>query len=546
MDILIQGGIVYDGSGAAPQRADVLIAGERIADRAPCLAPTAGGFPDTIVIDARGKVVCPGFVDGHRHADVAVFADKDFGTTEVAQGITTTVVGNCGMAPIPRSTDPLRRIEQYRYIEPVIGAVPEGLPFDCYRDYADGLQMAALPINMGFLAGAGAIKTTIKGFAKTPFSAAEQAQATGLVTEALEQGALGLSFGIMYQPECYSRFEELCALALPVGKADRILCTHIRGEGDSLVDSVSEMIDVAAEAGVRLNISHFKATGIHNWRSKIFAALARIEAARSKGQPVTADFYPYDGGSTTVLSLIPPGVQEESIAALVTKLSKAAGKEALRREIYRPQSGWDNMALSIGWDRIVISSVAEAEHKSWCGKTMEQIAGENGYDDPVDLLACLVVTEEGRTGIIVLSMAQEDIDEIARLPWTALISDSLYAGGNPHPRLNGAFPKFLREYVRERHVLSMEQAIHKMTSMPAERLGIRERGMVKPGFYADLLVFDREAFTDHADYLHPLRQASGIETVILNGSIIGTNGTLHAGKGRYCRGGAYNEERSSV
>jgi N-acyl-D-aspartate/D-glutamate deacylase len=201
------------------------------------------------------------------------------------------------------------------------------------------------------------------------------------------------------------------------------------------------------------------------------------------------------------------------------------GKEKLRHEIYKGQKGWDNMVTSIGWDRILIGGLQTREHAGWCGKTMEQVARENNYADPSDLLCDLVVEERGSAGIIVLSMAREDIDTIARLPWTALISDSLYGGGAyPHPRLHGAFPKFLREYAGERKILPMEQVIAKMTALPAERAGIKNRGRLFPGYFADVLVFDPSLFTDHANYTHPAEQASGMDTVILNGIIVRKNG----------------------
>jgi N-acyl-D-aspartate/D-glutamate deacylase len=501
-----------------------LIEGDRIAAIGPHLS-----VRDAEIIDAKGCIVTPGFVDIHRHADAAAFLSSEFGETEHAQGITTTVVGNCGIAPVPYTRSQWRE-EWYRYIEPVIGPVPQDtqLPFECYDQYTAGLTKRSLPINMAFLAGAGAIKTAVKGFAKTPFTQDEMARAAAYVEAAMNAGALGLSFGIMYQPECYSTRAELIALARPAEKAGGVLCTHIRGEGDSLVDSVREMIEAAEAARIPLNISHFKATGIHNWRSMIFRAIELIEKARAKGQPVTADFYPYDGGSTTLLSLIPPSVLEDTTAALLVKLATPAGKELLRRELAQARSGWDNMAASIGWDRIIVSSVTAPQHHAYRGKSIGAIAREKNGADPADLVCDLLVGEEGRAGIIVLSMAQEDIDEIARLPWTALISDSLYGGGDhPHPRLNGAFPKFLREYVRERKVLTLEQAIHKMTAMPAQRLGIHGRGILTRGSYADVLVFDPQGFTDHADYLHPLDQAAGMDCVIVNGVIVRSNGAAN-------------------
>jgi N-acyl-D-aspartate/D-glutamate deacylase len=461
-----------------------------------------------------------------------MFTSPDFGQTELAQGITSIVVGNCGIAPVPNGGT--AQAEYYRYIEPVLGTGGAGLPFSNYAAYTGALEQACLPINVGFLAGAGAIKTAVKGFAKTPFSAAEMQAAVAYIAQANEHGALGLSFGIMYQPECYSSREELTTLARAVGNGT--LCTHIRGEGDSLISSIEEVLDVAFNAGVPLNISHFKSCGVKNWRDAIFRAIERIEAARNAGQQVGADFYPYDGGSTTILSLIPPSVLEESTAALVQKLATPAGKETLRQAFHKTHAGWDNMVASIGWDRVIISSVVNPERAGYCGKTMEQIAHENGYEEPLDLLRDLVVSEEGQVGIIVLSMAQADIDEVARLPWTALISDALYGGGaHPHPRLHGAFPRFLREYVRERKALTLEQAIHKMTLMGAERLGIRDRGVLRVGAYADALVFDPARFTDRADYQHPMHMAVGMETVILNGKLLSphdTNDTNRAKAGQ--------------
>jgi N-acyl-D-aspartate/D-glutamate deacylase len=527
MSILIQGGTVYDGSGAPPIEADIRIEGERIAAIGPGL--TVRDAASCTVIDARGCAVSPGFVDTHRHADIAMFASPDFGKTELAQGITSIVVGNCGIAPVPGAGPALA--EYYRYIEPVLGSGAEGLLFTDYAAYTGALKQAQLPINAGFMAAAGAIKTAVKGFAKTPFSNAEMRRAVAYIEQAREYGALGLSFGIMYQPECYSSREELTALARAAGGS--ILCVHIRGEGDSLVSSIEEILDVAFKADVPLNISHFKASGVKNWRDAIFRAIERIENAQNADQRVTADFYPYDGGSTTILSLIPPSVLEESTAALVQKLAAPAGRETLRHEFRKTHAGWDNMAASIGWDRVIISSVRNAEYGRFCGKSIERIAGENGYEEPLDLLRDLVVSEEGQVGIIVLSMAQADIDEVARLPWTALISDALYGGGShPHPRLHGAFPRFLREYVRERKVLTMEQAVHKMTLMGAERLGIRDRGVLRVGAYADVLVFDPARFIDRADYQHPAQMAVGMETVILNGNMLNPHDTNRAKAGQ--------------
>ena len=282
-----------------------------------------------------------------------------------------------------------------------------------------------------------------------------------------------------------------------------------------------------------MNISHFKATGLKNWGSLIHRAIEKIESARNRGLAVTADFYPYNGGSTTILSFIPPVLQMDGIAAVCTRLGGREGRDLLRRELEKETPRWDTNPLNTGWDRIIISGVTLAEHESWCGRTMAAVAREEGFEDPVDLMGELVSKEAGKVGIITLSMSQDDIATIAGLPWTCVISDSLYStAANPHPRINGAFPKFLREYVRERKLLTMEEGISKMTSIPAERMGIRSRGKILPGFAADILAFDPVLFRDNADYSNSNAFASGMGTVILNGEIVYHEGIFYAPNGR--------------
>jgi N-acyl-D-aspartate/D-glutamate deacylase len=531
LKILVQGKKVYDGTGAPPIETDILIENGIIIDLAPNLRAHGSMGNDTIVIS--GPFVCPGFIDIHRHADTAVFTRRDFGRTELLQGITTTVVGNCGLAPVPG--DHPFQDENLRYIEPVTGPAAQGLPLANYHAYRTGLEALPLPVNIGFLAAAGAITTAIKGFHKQGFTPETMNRAQAYIKEALDAGALGLSFGIMYQPQCYSSHEEFTALA--AAASGTILCTHIRGEGDSLVDSVQEIIHIAERANIPAHISHFKATGTANWRNRIFTAIERIEAARARGLDITADFYPYDGGSTTIMSLVPPSLLQDSNTALFAALIGKEGRETLRSEIAKTHSGWDNMALSIGWDRIIINAVSLPDHEAYCGRNMEAIARKEGFDDPTDLMGELLCSEKGKVGIIPLSMDQQDIDTVAKLPWTCLISDSLYsAASKPHPRLNGAFPKFLREYVRERHIITMEEAIKKMTSMPAERMGLRNRGKIAKNYAADIVVFDPDQFTDNASYTNPTELATGMDTVILNGKIVYNKGNFYHPNGCFiCR-----------
>lgn len=336
------------------------------------------------------------------------------GEIELAQGITTTVIGNCGLAPLPSSKN--SRAEMYSFLEPVVGKIPSNVRFDGYGEYLSALKRKKMPINLGFLAAAGAVKTAIKGFSSTAYTPGELEKAAGYIREAMREGAMGASIGIMYQPEIYSTADELAKVIKPAAELGGVLCAHTRGEGNSLVKSVEEAMKIAKIADIPLNISHFKATGIKNWHDKIFKAIEIIESARARGRNVTADFYPYDGGSSTIQSLLPPSVLKHGNSAMLKSLETKSGRDFLRQEIYKAHTDWDNMVTGIGWDRIVISSVSLPEHLDYSGKSVAELTKRLGFADPADFFADLLLTEGGKSGIIVLSMSQDDIDKIARLP----------------------------------------------------------------------------------------------------------------------------------
>lgn len=247
-------------------------------------------------------------------------------------------------------------------------------------------------------------------------------------------------------------------------------------------------------------------------------AIDLIEKARAAGQDVTADFYPYDGGSTTLVSLLPPTLMKDTMAETLAALSTAQGRADARREIYADHPGWDNMVTAIGWERIVISSVTKPENRRFSNMNFAVAAKLAGYEEPTDFMCELLCDEDGKVGIILLSMDPEDVDTIARLPWSMIISDSLYGISDcPHPRLYGSFPKVLRDFVRERGVLTLPQAIHKMTAMPADRLGLTDRGILAPGRKADIAVFDPAVITDHATYDDPKQLCTGLHATLING-----------------------------
>lgn len=508
---LIHGGLIYDGLGDKPFIADILIKNGKICEIGDY---NPKSFNADEVIDATGKIITPGFIDIHRHCDIAALCDNSFGELELMQGITTAVTGNCGLAPVPCGS--ANKEALLRYIEPCLG-YSDTLNILDFSDYLTKLENQKLPINIDSLVALGAVKIAVKGFEKSGFTKEEMTRAKDIISSAMENGALGLSMGLMYVPECYSTIDELSELASAISPYGGVLTTHIRGEGDYLVESIAEVIEISRRAEVPLHISHFKSTGIKNWGRKIHEAIKLIEKARASGQDITVDFYPYDGGSTTLQSLLPPTVLCDTPTETIDFLASNEGEHKLREDIYKKHDGWDNMVTGIGWDRIIISSVETDKNKVYVGLSIKDASKKARVLEPSDFVCRLLSEEDGNVAVILLSMSQDDIDTVAKLPYSMLISDSLYGGGdNPHPRLYGSFPKLIREYVFERNILTLENAIMKMTSMPAKRLGIKNKGIIKNRYDADLLVFEPDKLIDHASYNDPKQIASGIDYAIIS------------------------------
>ena len=522
--ILIKNGLVYDGTGADGFHADVLIRNGKIAsvDR----NRQDDENRQALVIDAAGMVVTPGFVDIHRHHDAKPLNDPRFGTCELLQGITTAVCGNCGISMTPRPEGTKEAIAYYAFEEPVMGPIGTDGPVT-YREYLDRLQKVKLPLNTAAMIGTGAVKVCVKGFSDAPYTQEELDKARSMIEDALAAGAPGISLGIMYLPECYSSMEEFAYILEPLGRYRRVMTTHIRGEGDSMVPSVKEVIEIARRAGCPLEISHFKSVGMKNWGRDIHTAIAEIEKARSEGMDVTCDFYPYEGGSTALTTMLPPVFVAGDMSGALKRLGTPEGVEAFRQASRVLYDDWDNFCVTLGWDRIIISGVILEENRKYLGKKMTDAAEEYGFPDAVALAAHLMYSEEGKTAIINMSMSQEDIDTVARLPYSNIISDSIYADTDtPHPRMYGAFPKVIREYVLERKLLTMEEAIRKMTLQPAERMKLQGKGLLRAGMDADVLVFDPAQFRDHATFTDPARTASGLTYSIIGGKIAVDHGRV--------------------
>jgi N-acyl-D-aspartate/D-glutamate deacylase len=352
-------------------------------------------------------------------------------------------------------------------------------------------------------------------------------RASSCLKDSLDSGAFGLSVGLIYVPDAYWTADEIADLASVMKGGKGILCAHIRAEGERLAASVREVINIAKQAEVPLEISHFKAAGEKAWHGALCRAIEIIEAERAGGFDVTVDFYPYDCGSSTLMQMLPPSYLAMGLAKAVAGLADSANVEKIRRILAEGEADWDNLSENRGWDHVIISSVNLEENRRFMGKSVAASAREYGYRDEAELAAGLLHSENGKVAIINRILCQEDIDTVARLPYSSLISDSLYGDlAHAHPRLYGAFPRFLADFVRERKVLELPAAIRKMTSMPARRVGLKDRGLLRPGYRADILVFDPANFRDEADYDSPAKLSTGLYYVHVAGTTGNRAGTL--------------------
>lgn len=514
---LIRGGWLVDGSGAPMRQGDVLVENDRIAAVGQNIVAEAAE-----VIDAVGQIVCPAFVDMHRHLDAKPLLGSDM-EVELRQGIATAVAGNCGFSLAP-GFGPFAKEKRENDL-PILGAYPDKWQY-AFPDYLNALESSHPALNTAAMIGLGAVRICLNGFSDAPLTRAQLERGRDMVAEALSAGAAGVSAGIMYLPEFYTTGEEYRVLLSALKGGKKPLVTHIRGEGDSLVSSVKEVLQIAREAECPLEISHFKSCGLQNWNREIHKAIECIEAARAKGQDVTVDFYPYLGGSTALTTMLPPAFVQGDMRRALERLGTKQGVDELRKACAVSYSDWDNYAISLGWDRILIAS-AEGDNRRFIGLSVQEAAETFGYEDAVALAAHLMHSENGRTAIINLSMDQRDVDTIARLDYANVISDAIYADtDNPHPRMYGAFPRFFEDFVCTRKVLSAETAIRKMTAQPAARMQLKDRGRLETGCFADILMFDAAKLRSQATFASPVHKGEGVSLLLVNGEIRVRNDVL--------------------
>ncbi|MBU6422699.1 MAG: D-aminoacylase [Chloroflexota bacterium] len=515
--LLLRGGTVVDGTGAAPRRADVLVREGRIAALGSDGSPAAADR----VLDVSGMVVAPGAIDIHSHSDERMFVSSAM-ESALHQGVTTVVCGNCGGASAP-----------------VLGLAASELDRDLARygvertwtsfgEYAAAVERNGTSINVCSFVGHGTLRMCVMGAEAREATAGELAAMRALLASSLAEGAIGMSTGLIYPPSAYGSTDEIAALASAVRERGGLYASHIRNEGDELLEAVAEGIEIGRRSGVRVQLSHHKASVKRNW-GKVHGSTALIERAQADGIDVTADQYPYTASSTGLSVTIPNWAHAGGPLAMCERLRDAAVRVRIRDEY---------VETGRNWDAIVIARAAK--HPEWSGKSVAALAGE-AHRDALEWTCDALIEHDGAIDIVHHSMSEDDVRFVMAKPYVAIGSDSSanaphgpLSFGKPHPRSYGTFPRVLGRYARDEQVVTLEEAVRKMTSLPASRLRLHDRGVVREGAAADLMVFDPARVADRATYQDPHRYPDGIALVLVNGEI-----ALEAGEATPVRAGRF-------
>lgn len=537
-DLLIVNGRLLDGAGNPWRQADVGVRGGRIV--------RLGRLEHSLAkrrIDASGRFVSPGFIDLLGWSEYTLLVDGRC-WSKVAQGITTEITGE-GSSPAPQNDETRRALE---HEEAALGLRVDWSDLEGY--YAR-LERQGIGINLGTFVGAAQVRRVVLGGADEPPTPQELDRMVDLAVQSMRQGAFGVSSSLIYPPGAYAGIYELTALAEAAGRLGGIYVSHIRNESDGIDDALTELFAIAEQARVPAEIWHLKVAGEKNW-GRMPKVVARIEEARSRGLDVKADVYPYTASGTTLSACIPPWAQEGGTAAYLGRLRDPRTRARVKEEMASPESSrWDSGWIgSNGGERIMLASVHGERNRALQGKRISEIARERGVD-PRDALIDLILEEEDRAGGIYFEMSEEDLRTALRQPWVSIVTDAsgvsregALGRSRPHPRAYGSFPRVLGKYVREEGLLTWEEAVRRMTSLPASKVGLRERGLVREGFWADLVIFDPQSVAGRATFEQPDLDPAGIEVVVVNGEIV-VEGGRHTGRlpGRILRGPGFSEKR---
>lgn len=517
-DLVIRNGRVVDGTGNPWFRADVGVRGDRIVElgRIPADAPTRA------TIDAHDHIVAPGFIDMHSHSDRTLFEDG-LAQSKIRQGVTTDVIGEDTSAGPAKGKLPRARAE-------IDG---RSVAWSTLGGYLDQLQSAGTSINIASHVGLGTVWRCVMGESLERPSPDQFEAMKRLIAEALDEGAFGLSCALAAGPTFNAKTDDLVALARPLVAHDGVFVSHIRNEGENVRESIAEVIAVGERAGVRVEVLHLKIADQKLW-GRMNEIVGMIADARARGVNIQANVYPYTRGNNDLAAIIPPWAQEGGREAMLERLRSSKDREHIKADILHGLPGWYNHYLAVGgdWSRMLVSAKLSEPNRDSQGRTVDQILDAKKKarptpSEPLDLFLDFLLEEGGSVGTIYAHHTEADMNLALIQPWASIGSDGsalaiegVLRRGHPHPRNFGTFPRVLGVYCRQRGLLGIEEAIRKMTSQNATKLGLRDRGIVRPGEFADIVIFDPDHVIDRATYLDPFAYNEGIETVIVNGRVV--------------------------
>jgi N-acyl-D-amino-acid deacylase len=529
-DVILRHGTVYDGTGTAPVVTDVAIAGDTIA--------AIGDLSDAsarMEIDARGLAVAPGFINMLSWATASLIEDG-LSQSDIRQGVTLEVFGEgWSMGPLNESMKQKSLDQQ--------GDIKYDITWTTLGEYLEMLERRGISPNVASFVGATTVRIHELGEEDRPPTAEELSRMQALVRTAMEEGALGVGSSLIYAPAFYADTDELVALASVAGEYGGMYISHMRSEGNNLLGALEELITIAREAKIGAEVYHLKAGGQPNW-NKIDAVVARIDSARANGLAITADMYTYTAGATGLDAAMPPWVQEGGLDEWIERLKDPATRDRVVREMTTPTDEWENLYLAAGsTDNVLVVGFKEDSLKYLTGKTLTEVAALRGTSPEVTAMD-LVIADHSRVGTVYFLMSEENVKRQIAIPWVSFGSDAgsmapegVFLRSNPHPRAYGNFARLLGKYVRDEGVIPLEEAIRRLTTLPAENLKIERRGRLASGMYADVVVFDPASIRDHATFAEPHQLAEGMVHVWVNGTAVLQDGE-HTGAtpGRVVRG----------
>lgn len=540
-DLLLRNGIVHDGSGAAPQRVDVAVRGDRIA----ALLPPGNEATADRVLDAGGRAVSPGFINVLSWATESLIADGR-GMGDTKQGVTLEIFGEgWSMGPLndAMKADALEQQGDIRY----------PIQWTTLGDYLEHLETRGITPNVASFVGATTVRIHELGEGDVDPTPAQLARMQGLVREAMDEGALGVGSSLIYPPAAFAETPELVALAQAAAESGGGYVAHMRSEANHFLEALEETIDVARATGQRAEVYHLKAAGEKNW-PKMARAIAMVEAARAEGLDVGANMYAYTAGATGLTAALPPWVQAGGHDAMVARLKDPATRARVLAEMRDPDVEWENLRLLAGSDeRLILIEFHNPALKPLTGRTLAEVARERGTSGEETVLD-LIVEDDSRVGAAYFLMSEDNVELGLAQPWVSLGSDAessapegVFLKSSTHPRAYGNVARFLGHYVRDRGLMPLEEGIHRLTGLPAANWKLADRGCLQPGCFADIVVFDPATIADHATYAAPRQYATGVDHVFVNGVQV-LRGGEHTGAtpGRVVRGPGWSGDRASA